>query len=109
MATKTEQQEAATPASKPPPRQRKKRVAAAPPVPDAREQFHERAQTWLRGREDKVVTWPGDLAEVTKLGVPCGECGVHVHRLREDGHSVFYRRVPGAHWAAGVTVECRRA
>ncbi len=99
MATtpaKTATKKAAAPA------QRKKPAASS-----AQTAFLERAQAWLLERPDREVSWPEDLAEVTKLGPVCPTCGSTVHRIREDGHVVFYQRQPGQHWAAGVTVEHR--
>lgn len=107
----TEAAKKAAPVRKRTPRQQTKK-AAEPAKPSAQDQawaaFEQRAQEWLLEQSGREVNFPDDLAQVVKLGVPCRGCGVHVHRIREEAHTVRWQRKPGRHWAAGISVECRR-
>lgn len=86
------------------PRQRAKPGAAR--YAKARTGFEDRAQLWLLARPGRTLKMPADLREVVALGVPCEMCGASVYRDRDAEHRVQWKREPGGHWTAGITVTC---
>lgn len=72
----------------------------------ARAGFEQRAQAWLRDRPGRVVMLPEELFMLARVGVPCETCGELEYQLRSSIHTVWWQRVEGGHWAAGVQVQC---
>lgn len=105
MATQTDSPDRTTRRSAPRPR----RPATTPRgYAKAHAEFQARAQEWLRTRADNLVRLPEDLLAIARLGIPRRTCGNLIYRAGagSDHHSIDWSRLPGEHWAAGITASC---
>ena len=74
----------------------------------AHAEFQARAQEWLRSRPSNVFRLPEDLLTIARQGIPCRGCGKLIYQsgAGSDHHSIEWVRLPGQHWAAGITASC---